>query len=91
MRTEKAQEEADKLKCISSSSGFDEDFFDEEVSVTITDIHKRSKYNERNNRYKKWCVKNIEELQNMFILANVDCSFNEFCSFVFQSGSVNPL
>jgi len=64
---------------------FDEDEFDERVAESTSYVFSKARYMERNYRYKKWCRSNFEELKQMYILADIECNFNEFCSLVFNN------
>ncbi len=92
LRQEKEQEEEVQKKNSSTfcATTFDEDAFDESVALDISDIHRYSGYEGRNRRYKKWCIANLEDLKAMYLLSEMECDFNCFCSFVYQSGSIEP-
>ena len=85
LRTEKKKEEEEKLKGVVRGNPFNEEEFDGRVAKSIAKTHNDITYNEKNRKYKKWCVKNLEELRHMFELSTVESTFNEFCSSVFQS------
>lgn len=87
---EENQQKVEKHNITPSIKTFDEDSFDERVASDISDIHSYSGYGMRNRRYKKWCIANLEDLKSMYLLSEMECEFNLFCSFVYQSGSIEP-
>lgn len=85
-QTIKEQEELERAKGnIVIENTFDEEKFDNNIAHVVRSIHSQAKYNHKNRAYKRWCVDNLSELKNMYLMAEMDCDFNDFCSFVFQS------
>ena len=84
MRHEKAEEDSAKLRGVTiDKTKYDEDSFDERVAESISGSLSYIRYKKKNDEYKRWCYANLDELKNMYSVSELNCDFNDFCSYVF--------
>ncbi len=85
VKEERAQEMARKRGIVPTPKKFDVDAFDRKVAASIFRYHVESGEKTMENKYNKWCDKNIEHLEYMYELSGLPCDFDTFCLFTFNN------
>jgi len=85
LREDKRKEDEQKRMFVPVVKRFDEGKFDKKVARIVSDIHSEANYRKKNTSYNLWVRQYHAELRDMYIISEAACSFNDFCSYVYQS------